>query len=140
MWLKEISEPSTNTTDDGAVGFLDSVHSEGAAPRKGPRNEMGGKRFTIRPSTSELHCYVTIGSLYVEQLYTDAALELDASTRVAAASGSGAIDLHYMHTVNTFPLFPGTSCFARTLTLRDSRWSLSSYTQTQRSCWTHLHA
>ena len=63
---------------------------------------MGGKRFTIRPSTSELHCYVTIGSLYVEQLYTDAALVLDASTRVAAASRSGAIvivliDLHFMH-------------------------------------------
>ena len=35
--------------------------------------------------------------MYVEQLYTDAALVLDASTRVAAASGSGAIDLHFMH-------------------------------------------
>ena len=32
-----------------------------------------------------------------EQLYTDAALVLDASPHVAAASGSGAIDLHYMH-------------------------------------------
>ena len=38
-----------------------------------------------------------------EQLYTDAALVLDASTRVAAASRSGAIvvivliDLHFMH-------------------------------------------
>ena len=30
----------------------------------------------------------------VEQLYTDAALMLDASTRVAAAEGSGLIDLH----------------------------------------------
>ena len=29
-----------------------------------------------------------------EQLYTDAALVLDASTRVAAAAGSGLIDLH----------------------------------------------
>ena len=34
-----------------------------------------------------------------EQLYTDAALVLDASTHVAAASGSGAIviNLHFMH-------------------------------------------
>ena len=32
-----------------------------------------------------------------EQLYTDAALVLDASTRVAAVSGSGANDLHFMH-------------------------------------------
>ena len=32
-----------------------------------------------------------------EQLCTDAALVLDASTHVAAVSGSGAIDLHYMH-------------------------------------------
>jgi hypothetical protein len=30
-----------------------------------------------------------------EQLYTDAALVLDASTRVAAAAGSGLIDLHF---------------------------------------------
>ena len=79
-----------------------------------------------------------------EQLYTDAALVLDASTRVAAVSGSGAIDLHFMHkhTQSTFPLSPRTSCFTRTVTLRASRRSvtLSSYTQTQRSCWTHLHA
>ena len=34
-----------------------------------------------------------------EQLYTDAGLLLDASTHVAAASGSGAIviNLHFMH-------------------------------------------
>jgi len=32
-----------------------------------------------------------------EQLYTDAVFVLDASPREAAASGSGAIDLHYMH-------------------------------------------
>ena len=34
-----------------------------------------------------------------EQLYTDAVFVLDASPRVAAASGSGAIimDLHFMH-------------------------------------------
>ena len=44
-----------------------------------------------------LHCNITIGSLYVEQLHTDAALVLDASTRVEAASGSGAIDLQFMH-------------------------------------------
>ena len=38
-----------------------------------------------------------------EQLYTDAALMLDASTRVAAVSGSGAIiiDLHFMHKLCT---------------------------------------
>ena len=73
--------------------------------QKGPRRERGretkwgGKGSPFGPArcTSELHCYVTIGSLYVEQLYTDAALVLDASPRVAAASGSGAIDLHYMH-------------------------------------------
>ena len=32
-----------------------------------------------------------------EQLYTDAALVPDAPPHVAASSGSGAIDLHYMH-------------------------------------------
>ena len=31
---------------------------------------------------------------HAEQLYTDAALVLDASTRVAAAAGSSLIDLH----------------------------------------------
>ena len=34
------------------------------------------------------------GFVHAEQLYTDAALVLDASTRVAAATGSGLIDLH----------------------------------------------
>ena len=34
----------------------------------------------------------------VQQLYTDAALVLDASTRVAAAAGSGLIDLHLLST------------------------------------------
>jgi Ni,Fe-hydrogenase I cytochrome b subunit len=55
---------------------------------------------------SALHYYVTIGLLYVEQLYTDSALVLDASTRVAAASGSGAIDLHFMHKHTLSLLFP----------------------------------
>ena len=35
-----------------------------------------------------------------EQLYTDAALVLDASTRVAAAAGSGLIDLHFAFVVD----------------------------------------
>ena len=35
-----------------------------------------------------------------EQLYTDAALVLDASTRVAAAKRSGLIDLHFAFVVD----------------------------------------
>ena len=72
-----------------------------AAPRKGPTGtKWGNKGLPFGPTGQyfgAVHCYVTIGSLYVEQLYTDAALVLDASPRVAAVSGSGAIDLHYMH-------------------------------------------
>jgi hypothetical protein len=74
-----------------------------------------------------------------EQLCTDAALVLDASTRVAAAAGSCLIDVHLhcvvdlaegrIHTV----LMLGV---ARKLTLRASGGSVSltSYAQTQRSC------
>ena len=69
----------------------------------------------------------------VEQLYTDAALMLDASTRVAAAAGSCLIDLH-MHCVDDSALESKTATTmlvqARKLTLRASRGSvtLSSYT------------
>ena len=69
----------------------------------------------------------------VEQLYIDAALMLDASTRVAAAAGSCLIDLH-MHCVDDSALESKTATTmlaqARKLTLRASRGSvtLSSYT------------
>ena len=43
----------------------------------------------------DLACLTSVSD--AEQLYTDAALVLDASTRVAAVSGSGANDLHFMH-------------------------------------------
>jgi len=75
-----------------------------------------------------------------EQLYTDAALVLDASTCVAAVSGSGAIimDLHFMHKllVDFSPFSAHLMLCARTLTLRASRRfvTLSNYTQTQCSC------
>ena len=83
-----------------------------------------------------------------EQLYTDAAFMLDASTHVAAVSGSGAIiiDLHFMHKLCTSlvdfsPFSAHLMLCARTLTSRASRRSvtLSNYTQTQCSCQTHLH-
>ena len=77
---------------------------------------------------------------HAEQLYTDAALVLDASTRVAAAEGSCLIDLH-MHCVDDSALESKAAqqCLwssKKKLTLRASRGSvtLSSYTQTQRSC------
>jgi hypothetical protein len=56
------------------------VYRERAAPqterdRAAPRKLKGAEKVTtrngkikVRPSTSELHCYVTIGSLYVEKL------------------------------------------------------------------------
>jgi hypothetical protein len=57
--------------------LADSVQRKGRAThreRKG-RAEKGAEKVTtrngkikVRPSTSELHCYVTIGSLYVEKL------------------------------------------------------------------------
>ena len=74
----------------------------------------------------------------VEQLYTDAALMLDASARVVAAAGSGLIDLHAPRVVDhadgaTTVLILG---LAGRLTMRALRGSvtLSSCTQTQRSC------
>jgi len=79
------------------------------------RNEIMG-RIKVR------HCPIGAALLRydrlvvpVEQLYTDAALVLDASTRVAAASGSGAIDLHFMHkhTQSAFPLFLRGPCTPR---------------------------
>ena len=56
------------------------MYRERAAPqtereRAAPRKLKGAEKVTtrngkikVRPSTSELHCYVTIGSLYVEKL------------------------------------------------------------------------
>ena len=38
--------------------------------------------------------------IHAEQLYTDAALVLDASTRVAAAATSGLVDLHFAYVVD----------------------------------------
>jgi len=70
---------------------------------------------------------------HAEQLCIDAALVLDASTRVAAAAGSGLIDPH-MHCVDDSALESKTATTmlgqARKLTLRASRGSvtLSSYT------------
>jgi hypothetical protein len=68
-----------------------------------------------------------------EQLYIDAALVLEASTRLAAAARSCLIDLH-MHCVDDSALESKTATTmlgqARKLTLRASRGSvtLSSYT------------
>jgi hypothetical protein len=76
-----------------------------------------------------------------EQLYTDAAPVLDASTRVAAAAGSGLIDLHFALCRRPCKWVSGRLNVlmlgvARKLTLRASGGSvsLSSYTQTQRPC------
>ena len=74
----------------------------------------------------------------VEQLYTDAALLLDASTRVVAAAGSGLIDLHAPRVVD-HGRWRNTRAHARScgkLSVRALRGSvtLSSSTQTQRSC------
>ena len=80
----------------------------------------------------------------VEQLYTDAALMLDASTRVVAAAGSGLIDLHAPRVVDhadgTTTRAHARSC-GKAVTMRALRGSvtLSSYTQTQRSCYTQTH-
>ena len=74
-----------------------------------------------------------------EQLFTDATLVLDASTRVAAAARSGLIDLHFAFVVDHMQMGRINELMlglARKLTLRASGGSvsLSSYTQTQRSC------
>ena len=76
-----------------------------------------------------------------EQRCTDAALVLDASTRVAAAAGSGLIDLHLHCVVDHADGSQAASTvlmlgLARKLTLRASGGSKtpSSDAQTQRSC------
>ena len=74
-----------------------------------------------------------------EQLYTDAALVLDASTRVAAAAGSGLIDLHLHCVVDLADGRASTVLMfgvARKLTLRASGGSNTprSDAQMQRSC------
>ena len=68
-----------------------------------------------------------------EQLYTDAALVLDASTRVATAARSGLIDLHFAFVVDHADMGRInvlTLGLARKVTLRVSRGSNtpSSYT------------
>ena len=83
----------------------------------------------------------------VEQLYTDAALMLDASPRVVAAAGSRLIDLHVPLASSTMAdgaqqatvLMLG--CCEKADCVRVSRGSVtwSSYTQTQRSCYTQTH-
>ena len=56
------------------------------------------RKLTLRVSRGS-----NVLSSYTQtQLYTDAALVLDASTRVAAAAGSGLIDLH-LHGVVDHP-------------------------------------
>ena len=84
------------------------------------------------------------GFVHAEQRCTDAALVLDASTRLAAAARSGLIDLHVAFVVDHADGSHQRAAHvghARKLTLRASGGSNtpSSYTQTQRSCWTHLH-
>jgi hypothetical protein len=76
-----------------------------------------------------------------EQLYTDAALVLDASTRVPAVARSGLIDLHLHCVVNHADELQAASTvlmlgLVRKLSLRVSRGSvmLSSETQMQGSC------
>jgi hypothetical protein len=77
----------------------------------------------------------------VEQLYTDAALMLNASTRVVAAAGSGLIDLHAPRVVDhadgTTTRAHARSCgkaVCASLTV-----TLIGCTQTQRSCYTQTH-
>jgi len=100
---------------------------------------MQTRRVGLQVATTALMCITWICD--AEQLYTDAALVLDASTRVAAAAGSGLIDLHLHCVVDHADGSQAASTvlmlsLARKLTLRVSRGSnvLSSYTQTQRSC------
>ena len=76
---------------------------------------------------------------YAEKRCTDAALVLDASTRVAAAAGSCLIDVHLHCVVDLAGRVASTVLMlgvARKLTLRASGGSVSltSYAQTQRSC------
>ena len=79
------------------------------------------------------------GFVHAEQRCTDAALVLDASTRLAAAARSGLIDLHVAFVVDHADGSHQRAAHvghARKLTLRASGGSNtpSSYTQTQRSC------
>ena len=64
------------------------------------------------------------------QLYIDAALVLDASTRVARAATSGLIDLHFAFVADVGRINVLTLGLARKLTLRASGGSvtLCSYT------------
>ena len=77
--------------------------------------------------------------IHAEQLYTDAALVLDASTHVAAAATSGLVDLHFAYVVDHAQMWVTSTVLmlglARKLTLQASGGSNtpSSYTQTQRS-------
>ena len=84
--------------------------------------------------------------LDAEQLYTATAAVLDASTRVAAGTGSGVIDEHLHCVVDLADGLQVASTvlmlgLARKLILlRASRRSvtLNDYAQTQRPCKTHL--
>jgi hypothetical protein len=58
-------------------------HEQGWCGAIFDKRQVARKRRSDRP-----------GFVHAEQLYTDAALVLDASTRVAAATGGGLIDLH----------------------------------------------
>ena len=72
----------------------------------------------------------------VEQLYTDAALMLDASARVVAAAGSGLIDLHAPRVVDhadgTTTLAHARSCGKLSVRALRGSVTLSSYSQTYR--------
>ncbi|KOO29120.1 hypothetical protein Ctob_012476 [Chrysochromulina tobinii] len=62
---------------------LSQAHEQGWCGAIFDKRQVARKRRSDRP-----------GFVHAEQLYTDAALVLDASTRVAAATGGGLIDLH----------------------------------------------
>ena len=73
-----------------------------------------------------------------EQRYTDAALVLDASTRVAAAARSGLLDLHCAFVVDpangSLQRAHVGSCEEADLASLGGSNTLSSDAQTQRSC------
>ena len=58
-------------------------------------SKVGAVRLLTRLVTWKRRTRDRPGFDHAEQLYTDAALVLDASTRVAAAARSGPIDLHF---------------------------------------------
>ena len=78
-------------------------------------------------------------------MHTDAALMLDASPRAAAAARSGLIDLRFAFVIDHADRLCRINVLmfglARKLTLLASGGSnaSSSYTQTQRSCYTQTH-